>query len=76
MKIKKVEDKNDWKAEWTKEGGYKMVHSLATLFIRIEEEKKILIQWKETKIKSVYNGGNKDRIQESQRGIFLMSLVC
>ena len=53
-----------------------MVQSLAILFNRVEEENKIPIQWRETKIKSVYKGGNKERIQESQRGIFLMNIVC
>ena len=44
MKNKKPEDKNNWKAEWTKEGGSKMVQSLAILFNRVEEENKILMQ--------------------------------
>ena len=30
----------------------------------------------ETKIKSVYKGRNKERIQENQRRIFLMNIVC
>ena len=51
-----------------------MVQSLAILLNRVEEENKIPIHWKETKTKSVYKGGNK--IQESQRGIFLMNIVC
>ena len=76
MKNKKAGDKNNWKTQWIKEGGNEMVQSLATLFNRVEEENKILIQWKETKIKSVYKGGNKERIQESQREIFLMNIVC
>ena len=47
-----------------------MVQNLAILFNWVEEENKIPIQWKETKIKSVYKGENKERIQESQRRIF------
>ena len=76
MNNKKAGDKNSWKAEWIKEGGSKMVHSLEILFNSVEEENKIPIQLGETKIKSVYKGGNKERIQESQRGIFLMNIVC
>ena len=76
MNNKKAGDKNSWKAEWIKEGGSKMVHSLEILFNSVEEENKIPIQLRETKIKSVYKGGNKERIQESQRGIFLMNIVC
>ena len=32
MKNKKARDKNDWKAEWIREGWDQMVQSLATLF--------------------------------------------
>ena len=53
-----------------------MVQSLAILFNKVEEENKIPIQWIESKTKSVYKGGNKERIQKSQRGIFLMNIVC
>ena len=76
MENKKVGDKNNWKAEWIKEGGSKMVQSLAILFNRVEVENKIPIQWRESKTKPVYKGGNKERIQKSQRGIFLMNTVC
>ena len=58
-----------------KEGGSEIVQSLATLFKRVEEENKIPIQWRGKKIKSVYKRGNKERIQESQREIFLMNIV-
>ena len=44
MKNKKAGDKNNWKTQWIKEGGNEMVQSLATLFNRVEEENKILIQ--------------------------------
>ena len=47
--------------------GDEMARCLATLFNRVDDEKQLPIQWKETKIKSVYKGTNKERIQESQR---------
>ena len=75
MRNKKAGDKNNQKTEWIKEGGSEMVQNLATLFNRVEEENKIPIQWRETKIKSVYKGGNTGSIQESQTGIFLMNIV-
>ena len=52
------------------------MQSLAILFNRIDEDKKIPIQWMETKITLVYKEGNKERAQESQRGIFLKNIVC
>ena len=75
MKDKEAGDKNNWKAKWIKERGSKMVQSLATLFNRVDEENKIPIQLKETKIKSIYKGGNKEWMQESQRGTLLMNIV-
>ena len=51
-----------------------MVQSVATLFNRVEEENKIPEEQRETKIKSVYNSRNKERIQESQRGILLINI--
>ena len=75
MRNKKPADKNNWKTEWIKEGGSEMVQSLATLFNREEEENKIPVQWRETKIRSVYKGGNKEKIQESQIRIFMMNIV-
>ena len=68
--------KNNWKTEQIKEGGEETIPSIATLFNKVEEENKILIQWRETKINSVYTRGNKARIQESQRGKFLMNILC
>ena len=53
-----------------------MVQHLTTLFNRVEEEDKIPIKWSETKIKSLYKGGNKEKIQKSERDIFLMNIVC
>ena len=49
MKNIKAGDKNNWKAEWIKEGQSEMVQSLAVLSNRVEEETKIPIQWRETK---------------------------
>ena len=53
-----------------------MLQSSATPFNRVKEENKILIQSREAKIKSVYKGENKERKQESQRGIFGINVVC
>ena len=64
MENKKAGNKNNSKTECIKEGGSEMVQSLAILFNRVEEENKLPIQWRETKIKSVYKGGNKERIQK------------
>ena len=75
MENKKAGDKNNSKTEWIKEGGSEMVQSLAILFNRVEEENKLPIQWRETKIKSVYKGGNKERIQ-ILKWIFLMNILC
>ena len=56
--------------EWIKETGSEMVQSLATLFNRVEGENKISMQWKETKIKSVYKRGNKQKdTRKSKRDI-------
>ena len=52
------------------------IQSLATLFSGAEEENKIPMQQKETKIKPVYKIGNKERIQESERGIFRQLYPC
>ena len=52
-----------------------MVQCLANIFKRVKEENKIPIHGRKTKLKSIYQGGNKERIQESQRGIFLTNTV-
>ena len=54
----------------------KIMQSLAILFNRVEEDRKIPIQWMETKIKLVYKEENKERVQEIQRGIFPINVVC
>ena len=53
-----------------------MIQSLATLFNRKGERKKTPIQWNQTKIKSLYKVRNKDRMQEIQKIICLMNIVC
>ena len=53
-----------------------MLQSWATPFNRVKEENKTLIQSREAKIKSAYKGENKERKQESQRGIFGINIVC
>ena len=59
IKNKKSGDKKNWKTERIKEGRSEMVQSLVTLFDRVEEKNKTAIQQRETKVKSVYKGGNK-----------------
>ena len=76
MKNNKSGDRSRWKAEWLKEGGDEMIESLTTIFNRVEEEGQIPLQWRETSIKSLYKGGgSKEKIQESQRGIFITNIV-
>ena len=75
MKNNKPGDRSRWKAEWPKEGGDEMIESLTTIFNRAEEGQ-IPLQWRETSIKSLYKGGgSKEKIQESQRGIFMTNIV-
>ena len=53
-----------------------MIESLTAIFNRVEEEGQIPLQWRETSIKSLYKGGgSKEKIQESQRGIFITNIV-
>ena len=52
-----------------------MVQCLANIFNRVKGENKIPIHGRKTKLKSICQGGNKERIQESQRGIFLTNTV-
>ena len=75
LKNKRASDKLGWRAEWLKEGGEEIVKSLSILFNRIEREQRTLIQWRQTTIKSIYKGGNKANISESQRGIFLINII-
>ena len=59
IKNKKSGDQKNWKTERIKEGRSEMALSLVTLFDRVEEKNKTAIQQRETKVKSVYKGGNK-----------------
>ena len=54
VKNNKSGDRSRWKAEWLKKGGDEMIESLATIFSRVEEESQILLQWRDTSIKSLY----------------------
>ena len=58
------------------QGGEEMIESLTKVFNRVEEEEQILLQWRETSIKTQYKGGgSKEKIQKSQRGIFITNIV-
>ena len=75
MKNSKSRDRSRWKAKWLKEGDEK-IGSLTTIFNRVEEEKQIPLQWRETSTKSLYKGGgSKEKIQESQRGILIKNIM-
>ena len=74
MKNKKAGDKNNWKTEWKKKQEAKW-YEVQRLYSTGQKKSKILLQWRETKIKLVYKGGNKERTQETQKGIFLMNIV-
>ena len=53
-----------------------MIESRTTIFNKVEEERQIPLQWRQTSIKSLYKGGgSKEKIQESQRGIFMTNIV-
>ena len=52
-----------------------IVKSLSIVFNRIEKKQRTLIQWRQTTIKSIYKGGNKANINESQKGIFLVNII-
>ena len=75
LKNKRASDRLGSRAEWLKEGGEEIVKSLSILFNRIEREQRTLIQWRQTTIKSIYKGGNKANISESERGIFLVNII-
>ena len=75
LKNKRANDRLGWRAEWLIEGGEEIVKSLSILFNRIEREQRTLMQWRQTTIKSIYKGGNKANISESQRGIFLVNII-
>ena len=70
MKNEKAGDKNNWKTEWIKEGGTKMVQSLAILFNKVEKENKFPIQWKETKLIQFTKEETKKGYKKVQEGYF------
>ena len=75
LKNKKASDRLEWRAESLKEGEEEIVKSLSILFNRIEREQRTLTQWRQTTIKSIYKGGNKINISESQRMIILVNII-
>ena len=75
MENKRASDRLRWKAEWLKEGGEEIVKSRSILFNRIEREQRTIIQWRQTTIKSIYKGGSKADMSESQRDIFLVNII-
>ena len=66
LKNKRASDRLGWRADWLKE---EIVKSLSILFNRTEREQRTLMQWRQTTIKSIYKGGNKANVSESQKGI-------
>ena len=73
--IAKLKTKWRWRAEWLKERGKEIFKILSILFNRIEREQKTITQWRQTLIKSKYEGGNKVNTNESQRRIFLVNII-
>ena len=67
---KNVGDRTGWKAEWLKEG-YEMVST----FKGNEEERKIRKQLRETTIKSIYKGGQRENLSETQKEIFIINAI-
>ena len=63
MKNKKAADRFGWKPDWIKEGGEEMVESLCILFNRIKTENQIPIQWQLITVKSIHEGGAKEKIR-------------
>ena len=75
LQNKRANDGSGWRAEWLKEGEEQIVKGLSILFNKIEREQGTLIQWWKTTIKSIFKGGNKANISESQRRIFLINII-
>ena len=75
IKNKKIAYRLAWKIKWIKEEEEKMVKSLYILFNRIKTENQIPKQRQLTTVESVHKGGVKEKIQENQRGIFLVNTV-
>ena len=75
LKNKRASDRLGWIAEWLKEGGKEIVKSSSILFNRIEREQGTFTQWRQAIIKSIYKGGNKTNISDSQGGILLVNIM-
>ena len=75
LKIKKGRDKTGWKTEWSREGRDKMVKNLVSIFNRVEKERNIPKQERETTIKSIYKGGLRENLSKTQRAIFIMNAI-
>ena len=79
LKIKKVRDKTGWKTgwktEWSREGRDKMVKNLVSIFNRVEKERNIPKQERETTIKSIYKEGLRENLSKTQRAIFIMNTI-
>ena len=75
MKNKRASDGLGWTAEQLKKEGEEIFQNVNLLFNKIEREQGTLIQWRQTTIKIIYKDGNKSKISESQRGIFLVIII-
>ena len=75
IKNKKASGRYGWKAESIKNGGKELSKSLTVLYNRIEKEKCVPEEWGHITTKSVRKNG-KEKINENQRGLFLMNIVA
>ena len=75
LKNKRASDGLGWTAEQLKKEGEEIFQNVNLLFNKIEREQGTLIQWRQTTIKIIYKDGNKSKISESQRGIFLVIII-
>ena len=70
LKNKRARDRLGWRAKWLNEGRKNIDKSPSILFNRIERDQRILMQWRQTTIKSIYKGGIKANISENQERCF------
>ena len=52
------------------QGGEEMIESLTKVFNRVEEEEQILLQWRETSIKTLYKGVDQKKKFRKAREVF------
>lgn len=52
-----------------------MVKSPVSIFNRVEEERETLKQRKDTTIKSIYKRWQKEKLNETQKGIFIINVI-